>query len=177
MHSSTSEKSSVRRWSRVIAAVAALAFVPAAGAGNPVAALYSDFATDGVLSCHSKADLHAVLSDATLQQYGDPSTMVGLKLAARKQLAGGCRHSAQSTSASGSAEPPAGRPPTQGARPKKRSKNSPSERPRTSAAPQAARDSSVGGSTDGRMLLGGGLLLLTLTTGGWAARRAFNGEE
>jgi hypothetical protein len=164
----------VCRWARVIAAVAALAFVPAAAAGNPVAALYSDFASDGVLSCHSKADLHAVLADATIQQYGDPSTMIGLKLAARKQLAGGCRHSAQSSSASGSSQSPASRQQSQGTDSKKGGNREPST---TSAAPPPTRSSSVEGSTDGRMLLGSGLLLLTLATGGWAARRAFTSKR
>ena len=157
--------------------MAALAFVPAAAAGNPVAALYSDFASDGVLSCHSKADLRAVLADATLQQYGDPSTMIGLKLAAHKQLAGGCRHSARSSSPSGSSESPAGRQRSQGTRTKKGGKNGRSERPRTSAAPPPAQASAVDGSTDQRMLLGSGLLLLTLATGGWAARRAFTSKR
>jgi hypothetical protein len=165
------------RWVKVTAVVAALAFVPAAAAGNPVAALYSDFAADGVLSCHSNADLHAVLADATLQQYGDPSTMIGLKLAARKQLAGGCRQSAQSSSASGSSQSPTGRQRSQRTRDKKAGKNGRSERPRTSAAPPTTQGSSVEGSTDQRMLLGGGLLLLTLATGGWAARRAFTSKR
>jgi hypothetical protein len=167
----------VRRWARVIAAVAALAFVSAAAAGNPVAALYSDFASDGVLSCHSKADLHAVLADATIQQYGDPSTMIGLKLAARKQLAGGCRHSAQSSSASGSSQSPASRQRSQGTGSKKGGKKSQRERSSASAAPPPTRSSSVDGSTDGRMLLGSGLLLLTLATGGWAARRAYTSKR
>lgn len=162
------------RWFSAVAAVAALAFVSTAAAGNPVSALYSDFATDGVLSCHSKSDLRAVLADATLQQYGDPSTMIGLKLAARKQLAGGCRHSVKPSSPSGSSESPAGRQ-RQGKPSRNGGKNS--ERPRTSAAPPPARASSVEGSTDGRMLLGSGLLLLTLATGGWAARRAYNSKR
>jgi hypothetical protein len=169
----------VCRWVSALAAVVALAFVPAAAAGSPVPGLYNDFASDGVLSCHSKADLHAVLADATLQQYGDPFTMIGLKLAARKQLAGGCRHVAQSSSPSGSSEPPADRQGVNEAttRPKKGGKNSRNERPRASAAPPPARASTVDESTDERMLLGGGLLLLTLATGGWAARRAFTGKE
>jgi hypothetical protein len=164
------------RWARAVAAVAALVFVPAAAGGNPVPALYNDYASDGVLNCHSKADLHAVLADATLQQYGDPSTMIGLKLAARKQLAGGCRHSAQTSSPVGSSESPASRQRSQETRSNK-AKNSPNERSRTSAAPPPTRASAVEESTDERMLLGSGLLLLTLATGGWAARRAFNNKR
>jgi hypothetical protein len=166
----------VYKWARAGVAVAALAFVPAGAAGNPVPALYNDFVSDGVLSCHSKADLRAVLADATLQQYGDPSTMIGLKLAAHKQLAGGCRHSAQSSSP-GSSQSPTARQRSQGTPSKKGGKNSRSERPRASAAAPPARTPTVEESTDERMLLGGGLLLLTLATGGWAARRAFNGKQ
>jgi hypothetical protein len=162
----------VCKWARAGVAVAALAFVPAGTAGNPVPALYNDFASDGVLSCHSKADLRAVLADATLQQYGDPSTMIGLKLAAHKQLAGGCR-----SSPSGSSQSPTARQRSQGTPSKKGGKNSRSERPRASAAAPPARTPTVEESTDERMLLGGGLLLLTLATGGWAARRAFNGKQ
>jgi hypothetical protein len=177
MRSSASEKSKVSKWARAGVAVAALAFVPAAAAGNPVPALYNDFASDGVLSCHSKADLRAVLADATLQQYGDPSTMIVLKLASHKQLAGGCRHSAQSSSPSGSSQSSTARQRSQGTPSKKGGKNSRSERPRASAAAPPARASTVEESTDERMLLGGGLLMLTLATGGWAARRAFNGKQ
>ena len=165
------------RWAKAVAAVAALVFVPAAAGGNPVPALYNDYASDGVLNCHSKADLHAVLADATLQQYGDPSTMIGLKLAARKQLASGCRRSVQSQSVSGPSQATARdsqRAP--GTRPKQHEKNKPGKRSRMSTAPVPARAPTVEESTDGRLLLGGGLLLLTLATGGWAARRAFNGK-
>jgi len=49
--------------------------------------------------------------------------------------------------------------------------------PRTLAAPPPPRASAVDGPTDKSMLLGSGLLLLTLATGGWAARRAFNGKR
>ncbi len=168
------------RWFSAIAAVAALGFVPAAAAGNPVPALYNDFASDGVLSCHSKTDLRAVLADATLQQYGDPFTMIGLRLAAHKQLAGGCRHSAQS-SPSGSSESPVDPPrgTSQGTQHKHGGKHREAKRraPRTLAAPPPPRASAVDGPTDKSMLLGSGLLLLTLATGGWAARRAFNGKR
>ena len=167
------------RWFSAIAAVAALGFVPAAAAGNPVPALYNDFASDGVLSCHSKADLRAVLADATLQQYGDPSTMIGLKLAAHKQLAGGCRHSRSSTPSGSESPVDRQRGTSQGTHSKQGGKNRQAKRraPRTLAAPPPPRASAVDGPTDKRMLLGSGLLLLTLATGGWAARRAFNGKR
>jgi hypothetical protein len=167
----------VCRWVSAIAAVGALAFASAALAGNPVAALYSDFVADGVLGCHSKADLHAVLDDATLQQYGDPSTMVGLKLAAHKQLAGGCRRSTQSSSASGTSQSSPRREQNQQNKAEKGSKKAHPERLRTTSQPPPTQAASTGGSTDERMLLGTGLLLLTLATGGWAARRAFNSKR
>src|SRR5919204_5365902 len=65
--------------------------------GGP-AAVYNDYAQDGVLSCnHSRADLVAVLRSGSLNQYGDPLTLARLKLAVRKQLAGGCRHVGRSS--------------------------------------------------------------------------------
>lgn len=181
MHSSAPEKSKVCRWFSAIAAAAALGFAPVAAAGNPVPALYNEFATNGALSCHSKADLRAVLVDATLQQYGDPFTMIGLKLAARKQLVVGCRHGTQS-STPGSTAPRAdpqrrsSPPATSQTHAKKNGKKSRNKRPRVSAAPPPTEASTLDGPTDRRMLLGTGLLLLTLATGGWAARRAFNGK-
>jgi hypothetical protein len=83
----------VRNRVSVFVVLAALSCLPAASAENP-SSVYSDYALDRKLSCdHSRADLQAVLSDATLNQYGDPYTLVGLKVAVRKQLAGtgGCR--------------------------------------------------------------------------------------
>ena len=71
--------------------LAALALAPTAWASDP-GAVYNDYAQDHVLSCnHSRADLRAALTDATLNQYGDPYTLLGLERAIRKQLAGGCR--------------------------------------------------------------------------------------
>jgi hypothetical protein len=71
-------------------AVLALAFAPTASASDP-GAVYNDYARDHVLSCnHSRADLTAALRDATLNQYGDPYTLIGLERAIRKQLADGC---------------------------------------------------------------------------------------
>ena len=62
------------------------------GGGGP-SAVYNDYAADGVLSCnHSRADLEAVLRSGSLNEYGDPLRLARLKLAVRKQLAGGCRH-------------------------------------------------------------------------------------
>jgi hypothetical protein len=81
---------------RAAAVVAMLVWVPMAGADS--AAVYSDYAQDRKLSCtHSREDLRAVLTDATLNQYGDPYTLIGLKLAVRRQLAGSCKQAAEKT--------------------------------------------------------------------------------
>ena len=75
----------------VAAACACVTSVAYAGGPGDV---YNDFAADGKLSCnHSRADLEAVLRSGSLNQYGDPYTLAGLKLAVRRQLAGGCRAS------------------------------------------------------------------------------------
>jgi hypothetical protein len=81
----------MRNGARVAAVLTLLACAPGARAADP-ATVYNDYASDKVLSCnYSRADLQAVLNDATLSQYGDPYTLVGLKLAVRKQLAGACK--------------------------------------------------------------------------------------
>ena len=72
-------------------AVVALWVVPSAQAADP-STIYADFAVDGKLSCeYPRADLQGALLGATMDQYGDPYTVAGLKKAIRKQLApGGC---------------------------------------------------------------------------------------
>jgi len=78
------------------AIVVACVWAAGAYAGGP-GDVYNDFAADGVLSCkHSRADLVAVIRSGSLYQYGDPYTLARLKLAARKQLAGGCRRPSRS---------------------------------------------------------------------------------
>jgi hypothetical protein len=91
---------------RCIASVAAvmvvLAWAAAAAAGDP-AVVYNDYAQDRQLSCtHSREDLKSVLTDATLNQYGDPYTLIGLKLAVRRQLAGSCKTAAGKADDNGS---------------------------------------------------------------------------
>lgn len=81
---------SVRALVVVVALAVALGGGTAAAESGP-ARVYSDFARDGTLRCgHSKADLQAVLNDASIYQYGDPVTLHRLKLAIRRQLARGC---------------------------------------------------------------------------------------
>src|SRR6266480_4750859 len=76
--------------------VGSACFSGVASAGGP-GDVYNDFAADGKLSCnHSRADLRNVLRSGSLNQYGDPYTLARLKLAVRKQLAGGCRRTSGS---------------------------------------------------------------------------------
>jgi hypothetical protein len=173
------------KWASLAVAVLALAFPAAAHADSPPE-VYSDFAEDGVLSCgHSRSALKGVLNDASIHQYGDPLTFIGLKLAIRKQLAGGCRRgdrrSERSLSlftAAGSGVAPSGSTeskansskssPIKPNRPRKRMQGHPDP-------PPAAAGVATGNDQDGRMvLLAVVLLLLTLGSGGWAARRALS---
>jgi hypothetical protein len=173
----------MRKWANVLAILAGLAFVEPALADSP-AEVYSDFAEDGVLSCgHSRSALKGLLNDASLNQYGDPLTFARVKLAIRKQLAGGCRRRTaggagstgdaapdESSSGQGSASGPGGavqkqRPPSS-----------------DEAAPQAAEQHPNGSSEDSRrsggmVLLGIGLLLLALGSAAWAARRTFGDRQ
>src|SRR4029450_3918446 len=173
----------MRGWVSLAAVLAALVWAASALADSP-ASVYSDYASDGVLSCgHSRAALNGVLNDASLYQYGNPLTMLQLKLEIRRQLAGGCRASTGVAGASGSGE---AAPPSLGSGEdagETRGANIPSNRhdakgspdsgkragPRTEPRPFVAGSGS--GHEDGRMvLLGVGLLLVALGAGGWAAR-------
>jgi hypothetical protein len=175
----------MRKWVSVAAALAMLVWAGPA-LGDTPAAVYSDFAEDGVLNCgHSRSALKGALSDASLHQYGDPLTFLGLRLAVRKQLAGGCRRSDQravvfrlaqgrNQSPPGGQSPPEATtnspPPTKANTPRKpdRSSNGPRARPSLASPPTTTA------GQDGRMeLVGVVLLLLALGSGGWAARRAF----
>src|SRR5213596_2390369 len=81
----------MRRRVSAFVVLAGFAFAAPVLAYSPVE-VYNDFSSDGTLSCgHSRAALKGALNDASLQQYGDPLTSVQMKLAIRKQLAGGCR--------------------------------------------------------------------------------------
>jgi hypothetical protein len=176
----------MRRWSSLAVAVAALVAAGAAAAADNPPGVYSDYATDGVLSCgHSRAALRGVLNDATIQQYGDPLTILGLKLAVRKQLAGGCRRKERATlpiglaGRSGGTTPPSAEPPPNPGSSREPSSQRPKQPPAKSGAEvQANALGAAGDGQDGWMvLLGVALLLVTLGSGGWAARRAFNDEQ
>jgi hypothetical protein len=169
----------MRGWFKATVTVAALAVAPAAAGGGP-GSVYSDYATDRALSCnHSRADLRAALSDASLNQYGDPYTMVGLKLAVRKQLAGGCRRRGRKPLY----EPPAagvapriGTSAGPGATGRQKPRNSQTRQRHASSTAAPLEHAESQGQDRGMLLLGAGLLLLTLGTGGWAARRALSGR-
>jgi hypothetical protein len=180
----------MRGWASLAAVLAALVWVAPALADDP-ASVYSDYASDGKLSCgHSRSALTGVLNDASLYQYGDPLTFLQLKLEIRRQLAGGCRASTGAAGASGSGEAaPSSIGEDEGAATSGES-NAPSARhdakrsagsgktahPRNEPRPLVAGAGS--GHEDGRMvLLGVALLLVALGAGGWAARRAFNGPQ
>ena len=172
----------MRRWVSAFVVLAGLVFAAPALADSPVE-VYNDFARDGTLSCgHSRAALKGALKDASLQQYGDPLTSVQMKLAIRKQLAGGCRVIASVTQARGTSSVPAqsspGVVPSEQTNKKQGARKGPGgsgseESTRQAAAPIKTSGSADGEHGGGMILLGISLLLLALGSGGWAARRAF----
>ena len=164
----------MRKWFSVIAIVLAVVYVEPARADKP-ADVYSDFATDGTLSCgHSQSALKGILNDASLYQYGDPLTFLQLKLAIRRQLARGCQKRRAADPASGASS---GSRATGGTGSTKRVVPKNPQRPRRPASRgQDARRTAQSDEVErgGAMaILGAGLLLLALGSGGWAAKRAF----
>jgi hypothetical protein len=176
----------MRTWASSLAILACLIGAEPALADSP-AAVYSDFAEDGVLSCgHSRSALKGALNDASLHQYGDPLTFIQVKLAIRKQLAGSCRRRIASRPR-GSTSPTPGEPgPEAAGSTQPTGPKSKQQQPRRSENESSGRQGTAQGSKDaaddrrqsgGMVLLGVGLLLLTLASGGWAARRAFDDRE
>ena len=170
----------MRRWVSALVVLAGLVFATPALADSPVK-VYNDFASDGTLSCgHSRAALKGALNDASLQQYGDPLTSVQMKLAIRRQLAGGCRVIAVRPTGgtrSGLGESSPGTLPSEQTNEKQKARKGPggssSEQSTREAAPIKTSGSADGKHSGGMILLGISLLLLALGSGGWAARRAF----
>jgi hypothetical protein len=171
-----------------LAAAVAAACVWAAGAyaGGP-GDVYNDYAQDGVLSCnHSRADLEAVLRSGSLNQYGDPLTLARLKLAVRKQLAGGCRHGRSQSTPNGTAgtgAPSGGG--TSGGHKLRSSKGSPVQHARGSKTapppqPESRRPASTGSDNAsffaGRGLIVG-ILVGALALGGWLTKHALAARD
>jgi cobalamin biosynthesis Mg chelatase CobN len=178
----------MRRSASLAVVVAALAMgAGAAHADGGPSAVYNDYAQDQKLSCnHSRADLEGALHSGTLNQYGDPYTLTGMKLAIRRQLAGGCRSSQSGSSQSrqpGQGSTTAGgTSTTQGGSAEQGSKTKRPEPkghrppgPRSGAPTLEGRQASVAGSS-GSFIAGRGLILLglvvALALGGWLTRRA-----
>jgi hypothetical protein len=167
----------VRTCFSLLAIVAAIAYAEPAFGDTPPD-VYSDFAEDGVLSCdHSKSAMKGILNDASLYQYGDPLTFLQLKLAIRRQLAGGCRRQRAAAEPGGSAsggtattDPAVGTEPTTRADKNRRQAARSALDAQSKGRTQQSDDVERGGEM---MILGAGLLLLALGSGGWAAKRAF----
>ena len=163
----------MRTWVSLIAILAAVVYVEPARADTPPD-VYSDFATDGTLSCgHSRSALTGVLNDASIYQYGDPLTFLQLKLAIRRQLARGCR-------ARSAADPeeaaPSGTGAVGGTGSTKGATKKPQKPSRSVSGAQAGSRTAQSDEVErggAMMILGAGLLLLALGSGGWAAKRAF----
>ena len=119
--------------------------------------------------------MKGILNDASIHQYGDPLTFLQLKLAIRRQLAGGCDRSGWPASASngtpavtpGATEPADPRAENR-ARGRGRSERGAGDEPGTTAQSAGVQGGGV------KAILGVGLLLLALGSGGWAAKRAFS---
>jgi hypothetical protein len=179
----------MRTRASVAAIVGACACTLATGAqasGGP-GAVYNDFAQDGKLSCnHSRADLEAVLRSGSLNQYGDPLTLDRLKLAVRKQLAGGCRRTSGSRrNGTGGAGAPSGGG-TGGGQNTGSSKGSPGH-PRNGGSKfvppsqaAAGRSSSSGGDNTSFVASRGliiGFLVAALAFGGWLTKNALAARD
>ena len=164
------------------AIVAACVWAAGAYAGGP-GDVYNDYAADGVLSCnHSRADLVAVIRSGSLNQYGDPYTLARLKLAVRKQLAGGCRHASRSRrDEDGRAGAPSGSGGTTGTG---ESKGSPGQARRN--PPGSPREASPGpaastGWDNASFVMGRGLIVAALAAalafGGWLTKRGMAARD
>ena len=164
------------------ALVAASIWAAGAYAGGP-GDVYNDFAADGVLSCkHSRAELVAVIRSGSLYQYGDPYTLARLKLAARKQLAGGCRHpsrSGQDENAGAGAPGGTGGEPggqTGAEQPKGSARHDRQNPPEASPRPTASA-----GEDNASFVMGRGLIVAVLAAalafGGWLTKRGMAARD
>jgi hypothetical protein len=171
----------------IVAACVCASATGVARAGGGPGAVYNDFAQDGKLRCnHSRADLEAVLRSGSLNQYGDPLTLARLKLAVRKQLAGGCRRTSGSRrNGTGGAGTSAGGG-TGGGQNTGSSKGSPGH-PRNGGSKfvppsqaAAGRSSSSGGDNESFVASRGliiGFLVAALAFGGWLTKHALAARD
>ena len=176
-----------RRLAAILIAASALTTgVAQAGPGD----VYNDYARDGRLGCnHPRADLLAVLRSGSLNQYGDPLTLTGLKLAVRRQLVGGCRASSSASPSAGTPARRAGRTTTgtgsrqsSGKSTGKQAGSTTSRHEGSSAAREAASSAAPGsnGGNDAFLserALAVGLLAGALAIGGWLTRRALTARN
>jgi hypothetical protein len=143
----------------------------AAGPGQ----IYNDFVRDGHLSCsYSRGDLEAFLRSGSINQYGDPLTLARLKLAARKQLAGGCRErgSGSTVGTSGGTTSTADK---QHPRSKKRHPQ-PTGTPHLASGTKASASGGNGSFVAGRVLIVA-LLAVAIAFGGWLTKRALSARD
>ena len=161
------------------AIVAACVWAAGAYAGGP-GDVYNDYAADGVLSCtHSRADLVSVIRSGSLNQYGDPYTLARLKLAVRKQLAGGCRHASRSRQdANGRAGAPGG---TVGRTGGGQSKGSPGKLHRRNPPETSPGAAASAGGDNASFVVGRGLivgaLVAALAFGGWLTKHGLAARD
>jgi hypothetical protein len=160
------------------AIVAACVWAAGASAGGP-GDVYNDYAADGVLSCHhSRADLVAAIRSGSLNQYGDPYTLARMKLAARKQLAGGCRHPSRSPQdENGGAGAPGGTGGQTGGGQSKGSRGQhPAPSPEGSPSPAASTGGDNASFVVGRGLIVGALVA-ALAFGGWLTKHGLAARD
>jgi hypothetical protein len=159
-----------------LAAVLAAGIWAATGLAAGPGQIYNDYARDGHLSCsYSTGELEALLRSGSINQYGDPLTLARLKLAARKQLAGGCRKG-EGGSEGSTVTTGGGGTTSTGAKQHPRSKNHHPRRKKSQRPEVAVKASTSGGNGSfvaGRALIIG-LLAVALALGGWLTNRGLS---
>jgi hypothetical protein len=167
------------RASLVLATVACVT-ASTAYAGGP-GDVYTDFAQDGKLSCnHSRSDLDAALRSGTLNQYGDPLTLARMKLAVRKQLAGGgCQRGSSSRSVGRGTTTGTPTRTTGGAG--ENQKSNPKTGPTSGEPPRPGQRGGTVSQDNGSFLAGRGLIIGLLAAavafGGWLTKHALSARH
>jgi hypothetical protein len=162
----------------------ALAAASAAYAGGGPGDVYTDFAQDGKLSCdHPRSDLEAALRSGTLNQYGDPLTLARMKLAVRKQLAGGCRRGSSSRSVGTGTTTGTPTQTTGGGGAGEKQKSNPKKGPTPGEPPKPkpVERSGTVSQDNGSFLVGRGLIIGLLAAavalGGWLTKHALSARR